>query len=144
MSDYFHIAGKIAARLQETVPALQSIRTAAAIEEIADLSPAPPAAIVIWDGDDIIQTPTRRGHEILINQRWLVVLAIRAGREAATGTGVISAVSPLMADVMANLLGWQPEGCRQFHRIESPKPGYSAGLGYFPIGFIAQIVLQSG
>lgn len=144
MSDYFHIGGQIATRLQETIPALLTVRTAAALDEIADLSPNPPAAIVIWDGDSIIQTPSRRGYEVLIDQRWLVVLAIRAGREAASGTGVISAVSPLMSEVMKNLLGWLPDDCRQFHRIESPKPGYSAGLGYFPIGFSAQIVLKSG
>jgi len=143
MTDHLALAALLRARLTAELTLLRAVKSAAAIEEIADLVPAAPAAILLWDGDALVQD-AGGGRVQSIDQRWLVCLVVRSAREAAANTGVLEIAGPLIAQTLRCLQGWTPDlpGARPLKRIEAPKPGFAAGYGYFPLAFAARLIIQ--
>lgn len=143
-ADHFAVGKAIVERVRAAMPELRQVRLAASMQEIADWQPSSPAAWVVWDGDQIVDT-AGRGQAQIVRQRWVVALIVRSAKEAETGGGVIDAAGPLLSKLIDLLMGWlpaSPVGARPLERINAPAPGYGAGYGYFPVAFAAAIPLK--
>ena len=137
--DWLHVGAQMADRLRAQVPELRQVRMAVSIAELGDITPAAPAAWVIWDGDQIADD-ARSGASQCVDQRWLVVLIVRSAREADAGGGVVAEAGRLMSEALSALMGWAPTGGMALRRTSAPTPGYQAGYGYYPIAFNCRIV----
>lgn len=139
--DWLSIGAQIVERLQgELSGELRQVRLAAAIEEIGDASPASPAVWVAWGGDRIADgAGPGQGAAQAIDQQWIVALLVRSAKDAASGGGVADKAGPLLARILAALMGWQPQGCRALRRVEAPRPTYLAGTGVYPLAFAARL-----
>ncbi len=146
LDDYLAIEEPLVERLREAVPELVTVTTAAELEDVANLrQKPPPAAIVIYDGDDVPQTPqseAARGQRQVVLQRWLVVIAVQNVRDQRQGSSVRREAGPLMVKVIRAVAGWQPPvpNTRPLMRAPgTPGPAFEAGYGYFPLLFIARV-----
>ncbi len=144
--DHLALEEPIVTRLREEIEELKTVTTAAELEDVANMRQRPtPAAIVIYDGDDVLQQPDatvgRGAHDVVL-QRWLVVLAIQNVRDQRHGSAMRRDGGPLIRRVMDALRGWQPPvgGVRPLVRVSAPGPAFEAGYGYFPIMFHARCI----
>jgi len=140
--DWLHVGAQMVERIgMELEDDIRQVRLAAALEEINDAAPAAPAVWVVWAGDRIVEgAGPGQGAAQAIDQQWIVALLVRSARDAASGSGVIHAAGPLLARILAALMGWQPQGCRALRRIEAPRPSYVAGAGVYPLAFAARLI----
>jgi phage gp37-like protein len=140
--DWLSVGAQIVERLQgELAGELRQVRLAAAIEEIGDASPASPAVWVAWGGDRIVEgAGPGQGAAQAIDQTWIVALLVRSAKEAASGAGAAEKAGPLIARILAALMGWQPDGSRALRRVEAPRPTYAAGTGVYPLAFAARLI----
>lgn len=140
MIDWLDTGRLIAARLHEQMPELADVQEAVSVATIEELTPAVPAALIIWDGDDVVDT-AGRGLMQSVHQRWMVVLAVRSAASSNTGEGIVRAAGPLLPKLMRALGGWEPSpGHDPLVRITSPlKPGFLAGYGYYPIAYKTRV-----
>ena len=137
--DWLHVGAQMVERLRASVPELRQVRMAVSIAELGEITPAAPAAWVVWDGDQIADD-ARSGASQSVDQRWLVVLIVRSAKEADAGGGVVTEAGPLMSEVLSALMGWTPMGGMALRRTTAPTPGYQAGYGYYPLAFTCRIV----
>ncbi len=140
--DWLSIGAQIVERLQgELGGELKQVRLAAAIEEVGDAAPASPSVWVAWGGDRIVDgAGPGSGAAQAIDQTWIVALLVRSAKEAASGGGAADKAGPLIARILAALMGWQPDGSRALRRVEAPRPAYVAGTGVYPLAFAARII----
>lgn len=140
MIDWLDTGRLIAARLRDQIPGLVDVQETVSVAAIEELTPAVPAALVIWDGDDTVDT-AGRGLMQSIHQRWLVVLAVRSAAGTSTGEGIVREAGPLLPKIMRALGGWEPSPDHDpLTRITSSlKPGFLAGYGYYPIAYTARV-----
>lgn len=144
MDDYLAAGPAILERLREEMPALAAVREAADLAGVTERTLGSPEAHVIYRGDSIPAGDPRRGGEgerQVVVQSWMVVLAVRNARGAATGEGVRADAGPLISRALVALAGWSPGvGFRPLVRVQAPAPAYSPAFGYFPLQFQTRIV----
>ena len=59
MIDWLDTGRLIAARLRDQIPGLVDVQETVSVAAIEELTPAVLAALVIWDGDDTVDTAGR-------------------------------------------------------------------------------------
>ncbi|GBL46225.1 phage protein [Sulfuriferula multivorans] len=141
IADYLAAGALIEAHVRANLPQLD----VKAITDIADLDAKTAkdlALFVIYDGD----TPAGiagQNESQLVQQHWLLVLAVRNRRGQATGAGVQDAAGPLLAELIALMLGWRPSAeFTALRRASAPKPGFSASFGYYPLRFETYLITE--
>jgi len=100
-----------------------------------------PAVFVGFDGEAIGDS-AGDGIAHVAEQRWLVVLAVGNYRAADTAQGVTDEAGPLLSSLVEALTGWQPDGFTELHRQAAPRPGYLAGVGFFPLVFSTDLFVE--
>lgn len=149
MDDYLAAGSLIEARIRDKAPGLKRVEgvgdLTAWLEDDAEfekqISGKLPAAFVGYDGD-VLGDMTGEGSDHVAAQRWLVVLAVGNYRRADTAKGVVSDAGPLLAQLMAALNGWRPAGFTELIRQAAPRPGYRAGVGFFPLVFSTNVFVE--
>ena len=149
IEDYLAAGPLIEARIRDKVGGIKRIEgvgdLTAWLEDEAEfekqISGKLPAAFVGYDGD-VIGAMAGDGFAHVAAQRWLVVLAVGNYRRADTAKGVVEAAGPLLAQLMAALNGWKPEGFSELKRQVAPRPGYRAGVGFFPLMFSIDVPVE--
>lgn len=111
------------------------------VEFTKQLSGKLPAAFVGYDGE-LIGDMTGSGSDYVVAQRWLVVLAVGNLRNADTHQGVVDAAGPLLMQLVQALSGWKPAGFTELIRQAAPRPGYRAGVGFFPLVFATDMNVE--
>jgi hypothetical protein len=146
-TDYLAAGALIEARIRARVP-VKRVEELATLYDMLDsdsldalTSGLLPAAFVGYDGDQPGDV-TEDGRMQVVGQRWLVVLVVANARNADTGRGVARAAGPLLLDLVRALTGWQPEGFSELIRQVPPRPGYRAGVGFYPLTFFTAAVVE--
>lgn len=148
--DFLGLGPLIQQRVRDTV------KSARRVEEIANLYDALdaedglgelagrqlPAVFFGFDGDQP-GAATGDGRSHVAVQRWMVILVVGNARRADVGHGVLREAGPLLAELLAALSGWEPEGHLALTRITAPRPGYRAGVGFFPVMFSTAVVVDA-
>jgi hypothetical protein len=108
----------------------------------AHISGQLPAAFVGFDGESPGDV-AGDGFTHLVAQRWLVVLAVGNYRNADTAQGVTADAGPLLTALVKALTGWAPSAdFTKLMRQAAPRPGYLAGVGFFPLVFATTLVVE--
>lgn len=100
-----------------------------------------PAAFVGFDGETIGDTAGDDFTHVAV-QRWMVVLAVGNYRNADTAQGVTADAGPLLSTLVQALTGWAPAGFTRLERQAAPRPGYLAGVGFFPLVFATTLFVD--
>jgi hypothetical protein len=142
ISNYFGAEDAIVKRLQEQVPELKAVLTPFSIGDMVESSQPSPAVHVIYGGDVVSGNETGNGARRTIDQRWLVVLAVRTPKAQLQNTSEIRVLSgELIPKVLRSLQGWAPvEWMRPLGRVSGPAAGYSSSFAYFPFMFEGRII----
>lgn len=142
ISNYFGAEDAIVKRLQEQVPELKAVLTPFSIGDMVESSQPSPAVHVIYGGDVVSGNETGNGVRRTIDQRWLVVLAVRTPKAQLQNTSEIRVLSgELIPKVLRSLQGWAPvEWMRPLGRVSGPAAGYSSSFAYFPFMFEGRII----
>jgi hypothetical protein len=139
LADYLSASNLIIDRIRAAVPGVVSVLPARDLANVVESTLQSPSVFVVYDGDRLSDTGGR-GQAQVIQQRWLVVLAVRNARQADGGAGLAADAGPLITDLLQALQGWQPSpDFRPLIRVASPKPGYSPAFAYYPLAFECQI-----
>lgn len=149
IEDYLAAGGLIEARITSKVKTIKKVEgiadLTALLEDEAEfekkISGKLPAVFVGFDGETIGDM-TGDGFTHVADQRWLVVLAVGSYRRSDTNKGVVDAAGPLLAQLLAALGGWMPEGLTELKRQVAPRPGYRAGVGFFPLVFTTNVFVD--
>lgn len=146
--DYLAAGALIEARIRDEVPSIKRVEELATLYEALDsddigrlTSGQMPAAFVGYDGD----VPGDRaggGSSQVIAQRYMVVLAVANVRRADTGKGVVQSAGQLLVGLVRGLSGWTPEGFTELMRQAAPRPGFRAGVGFYPLMYTTQMVVE--
>ncbi len=140
MSDYLALEGLIIDRLKTEMPELRQVSGWSDYTSIEEIKLPTPCAYVIYQGD-VIQGDAGQGAAQRIEQQWGVVIVVRNVAQRS-GVGIREEAGPLMARVLALLMGWKPIPTdRPLRRMPSPPPEYSDRVGYFPLLFAAPMIL---
>lgn len=143
ITDYFAAESAIIARLKSQVGSLVPEKhyfTPFGIGEMLESSQPSPAIHVIYAGDVPAET-AGRGEQTFVNQRWLVVLAIRCATAQLQDTLKIRQdAGKIVPSLLDALQGWAPvEWMRPLSRVGGPPAGYSSAFAYFPFLFQGRI-----
>lgn len=150
ISDYLQAGSLIADRVRQQCTDIKRVSPLgnlyALLEDEPDrmaqhISGQLPAVFVGFDGEAIGDT-TGDGITHVAQQRWLVVLAVGNYRRADTAEGVTESAGPLLSGLVQALTGWRPEGFTELTRQAAPRPGYLAGVGFFPLTFATDLVVE--
>lgn len=149
ITDYLAAGPLIEARIVDQVPTIKRVEGIADLTALlADeaefekqISGKLPAVFVGFDGETIGDM-TGDGSAHVAAQRWLVVLAVGNYRRSDTNKGVVDAAGPLLAQLMTPLNGWKPLGFTELIRQPAPRPGYRAGVGFFPLVFTTNVFVD--
>lgn len=143
IEDWLMVGRLIGARLRDKIPELTEVQQVVSIAAIEDLTPAVPAVLIMWDGDDVAETSSTGAAQV-IWQRWLAVLTVRSAAHSNTGGGIIHEAGPYLSRMIGALNGWQPSGLtRPLARVSGLKPGFVAGYGYYPLTYKAAVVARA-
>lgn len=63
-------------------------------------------------------------------------------RRTDTNKGVVDAAGPLLTQLVQALSGWKPAGFTELIRQAAPRPGYRAGVGFFPLVFTTNLNVE--
>lgn len=142
INNYFGAEDAIVKRLTEQVPELKAVLTPFSIGDMVESSQPSPAVHVIYGGDVVSGNETGNGARRTIDQRWLVVLAVRTPKAQLQNTSEIRVLSgELIPKVLRSLQGWAPvEWMRPLGRVSGPAAGYSSSFAYFPFMFEGRII----
>ena len=149
IEDYLAAGPLIEARIHDKVSGVKRIEgiadLTAWLEDEADfekqVSGKLPAAFVGFDGESIGDM-AGDGFAHVAGQRWLVVLAVGNYRRADTNKGVVDVAGPLLSSLLQALNGWKPVGFTELIRQAAPRPGYRAGVGFFPLVFVTNVFVE--
>lgn len=150
VADYLAAGSLIAARITARVSSIKRVEALGQLYSLLEEEPQAmaqylsgklPAAFVGFDGEAIGDTA---GDNIthVAEQRWLVVLAVGNYRRADTNQGVVDEAGPILARLVEALTGWVPEGFTELTRQAAPRPGYLAGVGFFPLVFSTDLYIE--
>ena len=141
MNDIFAAQGLIVTQLAEQVPQLRLVRGARDFASILERPGTPPAAYVLYDGQD---GRIGAGQEQLVEQKWLVVAVVRNARDAIFGSGERLEAGPLLLHICQALLGWQPAPeYGALYLSNAPAPSFNGGFALFPLRFITRVIVKS-
>lgn len=145
ITDYFEAEEAIIARLTDKVPGIVKIYTPFDLQGVLESSQASPALHVVYAGDVVGGTgpgpQVGAGAGKIVDQRWLVVLAVRtAGAQLQDTTAIRKKAGVLVPRVLDALQGWQPvQWMRPLARVSGPSSGYSSSFAYFPFLFEGRV-----
>lgn len=150
IADYLSAGSLIESRIVARAPAIKRVAAMGNLYSLLEAEPTEflkqvsgqlPAAYVGFDGETIGDT-TGDGFTHVVLQRWLIVLVVGNYRNADRAEGVVDAAGPLLSTLVAALTGWRPEGFTELERQTAPRPGYLAGVGFFPLSFATTLVVE--
>lgn len=142
ITNYFEAEASIVARLQQEVPGLKSVLTPFSIGDMVESSQPSPSVHVIYGGDAVSGNEAGSGTRRTIDQRWLIVLAVRTPKAQLQNTTEIRTLAgELIPQVLRSLQGWAPvTWMRPLGRVSGPAAGYSSSFAYFPFMFEGRII----
>lgn len=114
----------------EQVDGLKEVCSTKDLTEAVERSQKAPCAHVIYYGDRVPDV-SNGGVQTQVTQIWLVVIAVRQGRDttAEAGTLITSALKQLQKNSFVPNIG-------ALNRINSPaRPRYTKGFAYYPLAF---------
>ena len=136
VTDHLMAEPLLIARIEDQVPDLRAVLSAADLAGVKAASQVTPAVHVLYGGDDV---PTREGDRgwtgkpQKILQRWMAVVAVRNARTQRTGAAAREDAGPLLSQLIGALAGFQLDpALGPLKRIPAPQPAYDAGFAYFP------------
>ena len=143
ITNYFEAEEAIVQRIRESVPELKDVLTPFSVGDMVESSQPSPSVHVIYAGD--VVTGNEAGHSTrrVIDQRWLVVLAVRTPKAQLQHTTEIRTLAgPRVPKVLGCLQGWAPVSwMRPLGRASGgPSAGYSSSFAYFPFMFEGRII----
>jgi hypothetical protein len=151
IADYLSAGSLIEARIVAKAPAIKRVAAMGNLYSLLEAEPTEflkqvsgqlPAAYVGFDGETIGDT-TGDGITHVVLQRWLIVLVVGNYRNADRAEGVVDAAGPLLSTLVAALTGWHPStDFTELIRQSAPRPGYLAGVGFFPLSFATALVVE--
>lgn len=150
IADYLAAGSLIAARIAAQVASIKRVDALGQLYSLLEEEPQAmarhisgklPAAFVGFDGEAIGDT-AGDGAVHVATQRWLVVLAVGNYRRADTNQGVVDEAGPILAALVEALTGWTPAGFTALTRQAAPRPGYLAGMGFFPLIFSTDLFVD--
>lgn len=136
-ADYLALEGLIVARLaaQTAMPA-KRVLTAPDIEQVEEARQTTPAYHVIYAGD---RAPSggggaARSRYQVVEQLWLVVVAVKNVRDVRRGQAAREQAGPWVTELIAALQGWRPgDDYNELQRdLGAPPAAYQAGYFYVP------------
>lgn len=144
VEDWLAAEELIVTRLKTEMPELKTVTTAAEIAAVEKMRQLAPAAIVIYDGDDVRQGPQakpNRGQNEIVSQRWLVIIAVQNVADQRGGSGARRVAGPLISRAKRTLAGFDLglPGVRPLQSASAPGPAFESGYGYFPLLFTAEV-----
>lgn len=129
-------------RLEERLPQEVAIMSAADLVGVSAQAQITPAIHILYDGYSIADE-IADGAITMIEQRWLVVVAVRNVRDNASGQATREDAGPLLSLVLSALLGWRPSTEHSALKLGvAPAPVYDAGFGYFPLTFSTRLTAR--
>lgn len=141
IADYLAAGALIEQRVQASLPQLL-VKSIADVADLEEKTPKDLAVFIVYDGD-VPAGIAGQNESQLVQQHWLLVLAVRNRRGQATGAGVQDAAGPLLSDLIALMLGWRPsDQFTSLRRVAAPKPGFSASFGYYPLRFETYLITE--
>ncbi|MBF0272807.1 MAG: hypothetical protein HQL98_12185 [Magnetococcales bacterium] len=142
MEDLFAAEHPILERLRVCIPTFRQVCGARNLEEIPVVTGTTPALYVLFDGHEPL---VNAGPEQALEQRWLVVVAVRNSREADRGAGERREAGPLLWQVCHALVGWRPGPDHGPFRVTTtPGTLVTGGVALFPLRFATRVVVASG
>lgn len=146
VADYLSAEPLIVARLRDQVEAVPdaNVLTAADLAGVEARAQHTPALHVIYDGDEPAGEAgqSEYGDTQVVQQRWLVVVAVRSARDTLGGAGARALAGPLLVAVIQALAGWRPSADHSpMVRANAPRPVFDAGFAYYPQLYRTTIVL---
>lgn len=151
LTDYLQAGSLIEARIRTAAPTIKRVSPLGNLYSLlenepdrmaAHISGQLPAAFVGFDGE---APGDAAGDDFthLVMQRWLVVLAVGNYRASDTAAGVTADAGPLLSELVQALTGWAPSAdFSKLVRQAAPRPGYLAGVGFFPLVFATTLVVE--
>ena len=127
----------IQARLVDQVPALREVLLLDEIDPKINGPRQMPAAVVLLDR--MSPTADAQRHQALVQQDWIVALAVRsAARDADRNS---AQAGPLIPQIVKALQGWAAPGqLRAFAWRPGMRPNYGRDATYWPLTFSLQVV----
>jgi hypothetical protein len=143
ITNYFEAEDAIVQRIRESVPELKDVLTPFSVGDMVESSQPSPSVHVIYAGDVVPSGQAGQGASKLVDQRWLIVLAVRTPKAQLQHTSEIRTLAgPLVPKVLGCLQGWAPVSwMRPLGRASGgPSAGYSSSFAYFPFMFEGRII----
>lgn len=151
IADYLSAGSLIEARIRAKVPDIKRVEEMGNLYSLLEAEPTEflkqvsgklPAAYVGYDGETPGDTAGDDFTHVAM-QRWLIVLVVGNYRNAHRAEGVIREAGPLLSTLVAALTGWKPsDDFSKLIRQTPPRPGYLAGVGFFPLSFATALVVE--
>ncbi len=145
ITNYFAPEAAIVARLRAEVPEAVKVYTPFDLQGVIEASQASPAIHVVYAGDQVGGTnpgaQAGAGAAKIVDQRWLVVLAVRTASAQLQDTAEIrTKAGAIIPRILGALQGWQPvQWMRPLARVSGPPSGYSSSFAYFPFLFEGRV-----
>lgn len=151
ITDYLQAGALIAARIQSAAPNIKRVAPLGNLYALLEGEPDRmaqhiagqlPAVFVGFDGE---QPGDSAGDDFthVAEQSWLVVLAVGNYRNADTAQGVTADAGPLLSALLQALTGHKlSTDFTVLRRQAAPRPGYLAGVGFFPLRFSTSLVVE--
>lgn len=141
--DYFEPERNIVSRLKEVVTEVNQVFTPFSLADMLEASQPNSCLHVIYAGDKVPRSEgigNNTGN--IIDQQWLIVLAMRLASAQLQNTSEIRALAgPIIPKVIGALQGWSPAvWMRPLRRVPNPAAGYSSAFAYFPFMFEGRIL----
>ena len=139
--NYFNAEAAIIERLKELLPQVK-VLTPFSIGDMIESSQPSPAIHVIYGGDQVAGE-SNNGTKSVIDQRWMIVLAVRTPKAQLQHTADIRTMAgEIVPTLLKALQGWQPiPEMRKLVRVNGPPAGYSSSFAYFPFLFEGQLII---
>lgn len=150
MIDYLGAGALIAERIRAKAPDIKRVELLGNLYALLEKDPAEmakalntqsPVVFVGLDGEQIGDS-TGDGITHVAEQHWMIVLAVANYRKSGTAQGVLDEAGPLLGELIVALAGWTPDGFTALHRQAAPRPGYLAGVGFFPMVFTTDLIVE--
>jgi hypothetical protein len=142
INNYFEAELSIAQRLKQEVPNVLHILTPFSVGDMVESSQPSPSIHIIYGGDSVTGELVGQGSSKFIDQKWLVVLAVRTAAAQLQNTSDIRLkAGEIIPLILNSLQGWKPvKWMRPLARISGPPAGYSSSFAYFPFMFEGRII----
>ena len=140
------LEGQLMARLSEQLADLGfkvHVMAAADLAGVTEATQPTPAVHVIYQGYRVVESQSS-GRVARIEQTWLATVATRNLKDLRTGSAARAHAGLIAARVVGALMGFKPAAVAKPLRLaEGPGAGFSDGHAYFPLAFVAELVLAS-